>query len=368
MIYKQDGNPNLSYIQQTLNTFYYATGFPCSYIPFDSGYLYPNQIGLPSSLEINQTIKYILMNVNYSMIDCQTWQKNNLTYLTISLYHKKIHHGIILADISQANILQHASLKTMFSLCIKSSAFIINEKLEQQEKIESKTGRIANVFKGNNEIKHHPYHLEKSQFQNMLLTGEFSMNITNDYVMPILGLDELRSIKNHSIISISLLARSAINLGLDAHSAFSISDHYILEIEKTDTIEDLPKIVNSALREYHFHVRDKKDSRPPIVEAMVQYIENHLNMKISLDEFAATTEYTYTYLSALFKKTIGMNFTEYASSQKIEKSCLLLKDSSHSIQLISDMCGYSYSYQYIKAFKKIMGVTPGGYRKVIQAK
>jgi len=376
MIYDQNGNPNLSYIHQTLNTFYYATGYPCTYMPFNQEYTYNNQIGLPTSFSPNSSIEFILKNVDYTLSDCQTWHKNMHAYLSITLYHKKLYHGILLVDISQAHPLQHASLKSMFALCVKSSPFIVNAKPTPQmpAKTEpliiatqkSEKVQITNMFKGHNEIKHHPYHLEQKQMQHMLLTGEFTNDITNDYVMPLLGLDELRSTKNHTIISISLLARTAINLGLDAHSAFSISDYFILEVEKANTLKDLDEIANNTLDEYHRYISEKKDSRPPIVEAMVRFIDNHLNEKLSLEAFAATTDYTYTYLSGLFKRTIGMNFTEYASVKKIEKSCTLLKDRNASIQMISDQCGYSYSYQYIKAFKKIMGVTPGVYKKIIQ--
>jgi len=361
MIYHQNGQPSLSFIRQALNTYYYSTGYPCTFIPFDKDHMYATQIGMPVPFQRSPGTTYALNHMHDAKSVCEIWHHGPHTYLTFPLIKKNTYYGLMMADISASKSMQHPSLQKMFTLCSQSNVII-----EPTESPYSNDA-IRNPFTSNNQIKHHPYHLERSHMQQMILKGQSSLNLFNDYVMPPLGFDELRSTKNRAIIGLSLLARTAISLGLDVHSAFSISDHYILAIESTSDPIEVVDLHNHALNDYHEHIRQRKDSRPPIIEAMVHYIEEHLTEKISLEAFASTTDYSYTYLSGLFKKNVGLTFIDYAHTQKIDHSCHLLKDTSYTLQMIADQYGYSYAYQYIKAFKKVMGVTPGTYRNILQA-
>ena len=102
-----------------------------------------------------------------------------------------------------------------------------------------------------------------------------------------------------------------------------------------------------------------------IGRAMEIIEENYLADDFSLDNIADALGVSYTYLSKLFKKSIGEGFVEYITRRRIEYSIELLKDQSLSIDRIAEMVGYMHTPTYIRNFKKIKGVSPGKYRNVL---
>lgn len=102
-----------------------------------------------------------------------------------------------------------------------------------------------------------------------------------------------------------------------------------------------------------------------IGRAMEIIEENYLADDFSLDNIADALGVSYTYLSKLFKKSIGEGFVEYITRRRIEYSIELLKDQSLSIDRIAGMVGYMHTPTYIRNFKKIKGVSPGKYRNLL---
>ena len=71
-----------------------------------------------------------------------------------------------------------------------------------------------------------------------------------------------------------------------------------------------------------------------------------------------------TYISHFFKEYIGENFSDYIAKKRIEKAKeLLAKD--YTLNDVAAMVGYANSAVLIKKFKKVVGVTPGEYRRDI---
>ncbi|MNF09206.1 HTH-type transcriptional regulator YesS [compost metagenome] len=69
------------------------------------------------------------------------------------------------------------------------------------------------------------------------------------------------------------------------------------------------------------------------------------------------------YLSRLFKEAFGVKLVDFMVHVRIEESKRLLTQTSLSLQQIANAVGYIHDISYIRAFKKIEGVTPGDYRK-----
>jgi len=82
----------------------------------------------------------------------------------------------------------------------------------------------------------------------------------------------------------------------------------------------------------------------------LQLIADHFGMSLS----------NFSYY---FKKTMGQNFKEYIDRLRIQKSIQLLRSTDETLELISQQVGYSNTSSFIRAFKKIVGITPGQYRE-----
>ncbi|MNY35486.1 HTH-type transcriptional regulator YesS [compost metagenome] len=68
-------------------------------------------------------------------------------------------------------------------------------------------------------------------------------------------------------------------------------------------------------------------------------------------------------LSRIFKEEIGEKFVDYLARIRTEHAKQLLEETTEPVQLISEKVGYLYPMSFIRVFKKIVGTTPGDYRK-----
>ncbi|MNI14765.1 HTH-type transcriptional regulator YesS [compost metagenome] len=75
---------------------------------------------------------------------------------------------------------------------------------------------------------------------------------------------------------------------------------------------------------------------------------------------------TPNYLSRLFKEEFGEKFIDYLAGLRIEQAKYLLVTTSEAIQEIAGRVGYTHTFSFIRVFKKLVGRTPGDYRKEFQ--
>lgn len=99
----------------------------------------------------------------------------------------------------------------------------------------------------------------------------------------------------------------------------------------------------------------------------IEYIEHHYSGKLTLKDAASALYISPNYLSELFKKTTGHNFSDYLNDVRMERSCLYLSDVSRKIGDISGLVGYSDARYFSSAFRKKYGMTPLDYRNKIAA-
>ena len=64
-----------------------------------------------------------------------------------------------------------------------------------------------------------------------------------------------------------------------------------------------------------------------------------------------------------FRHLYGQNLDAYRRSQRLIYSCRLLAADEMPMKSIARLCGYSNKQNFITAFKKNWGVTPGQYQK-----
>ena len=84
--------------------------------------------------------------------------------------------------------------------------------------------------------------------------------------------------------------------------------------------------------------------------------------KISLKDIESNLHVNPSYFSTLFKSEMGITFTDYINSLKVEYACSLLTNSNMSIIDISLSAGFDDQSYFTKVFRKIKGMTPKQYR------
>ena len=96
---------------------------------------------------------------------------------------------------------------------------------------------------------------------------------------------------------------------------------------------------------------------------ILNYIDEHINDKISIDSLASTFYFNRFYIMKLFKRELNISINEYINCIRIYNSTILIRNSNYSIMMIGLLNGF-YSLEYFsETFKKIIGVSPLRYKK-----
>ncbi len=98
------------------------------------------------------------------------------------------------------------------------------------------------------------------------------------------------------------------------------------------------------------------------VYSAIDYIENHYNTQLSVDEIAARVFLSPDYFRKLFKKVTGDSVTAFQHRLRIDEACRLLSVTDLAIKDICEEVGYQDMKTFYQVFKKITGKTPKEYR------
>ena len=96
---------------------------------------------------------------------------------------------------------------------------------------------------------------------------------------------------------------------------------------------------------------------------ILDYIDNNINKKITVEELSLRFYYNRYYIIKLFKKEIGLSLFDYINSLRIYNSINSINSSNKLLIRIAIDNGF-YSLEYFsEMFKKIIGVSPSVYKK-----
>lgn len=97
---------------------------------------------------------------------------------------------------------------------------------------------------------------------------------------------------------------------------------------------------------------------------IIQYVNSHYAQVLSLEIVAEAFDLNPVYLSNMFKKNTGVNFSAYVSKLRMDKAILLIQESaSLKIYEIAERVGIDNPATFIRQFKKYTGITPEQYRR-----
>ena len=100
-------------------------------------------------------------------------------------------------------------------------------------------------------------------------------------------------------------------------------------------------------------------------ERIIQYISEHYQSSISLSKLSQIFFLSPNQIIRIFREKTGYTFHEYLVRFRLTKACELLQSSTESISAIGRVVGYDNNSQFSAIFRKIYGITPNEYRKLI---
>ena len=142
-------------------------------------------------------------------------------------------------------------------------------------------------------------------------------------------------------------------------------DYLVKPIEQ----EKLNEVLNRILHEEILGDEPENEIKPVEntgLKQVIQEIKENYTKDITLTELADKYQVSASYLSGLIKSELGLPFSEYLASRRIQKAKELLADETLSIDAIAEMVGYKDYFYFTKVFKKTEGISPSKYRKSIR--
>ena len=99
------------------------------------------------------------------------------------------------------------------------------------------------------------------------------------------------------------------------------------------------------------------------VEKARQYVLEHVEERISLQDVADEVNISAGYLSTLFKKQYNQSFIGFINQVKVERACELIAEKKYLISEISYRLAFENAYYFAKVFRRYTGMSPSEWEK-----
>ena len=96
--------------------------------------------------------------------------------------------------------------------------------------------------------------------------------------------------------------------------------------------------------------------------SVLDYMEENIDKKISLDELCAITSMSKTSLLRHFKEDFQISPMAYLKKVRLHLACKMLRNSDKDILSIAFACGYYDQSHFNKDFKSMLDITPKKYK------
>lgn len=145
---------------------------------------------------------------------------------------------------------------------------------------------------------------------------------------------------------------------------------YLLKPIDPDNIEDVLIRASKRLRELHSDqappesvvaLRNEKTLHAKVAR-IVDYINDYYQQDLFLNEVAERFDINPSYLSDIFRRTVGLTFVQYICKVRTDKAMQLLQYTNYTMETISQRTGFKDYHHFIRSFKRTVGITPTQYR------
>ena len=99
------------------------------------------------------------------------------------------------------------------------------------------------------------------------------------------------------------------------------------------------------------------------VKCVAEYISENINEKMTMKKLTMKFAVSDTYLQNSFRNVYGMPVITFIRAQKMQSAAQVLIHTTKIVDEIAEEFGYENESKFSAAFKKIMGDSPGVYRK-----
>ena len=170
------------------------------------------------------------------------------------------------------------------------------------------------------------------------------------------------------------LSKSTVNEEFQQFESNSFTQLIFTSIKMTNTMEDSIKKTLLLLKMKELLVYLIEQNGKSVLnyimyqpnfnqKEFVNLMKNNIKSNLSLSELAQLSNMSASKFKRIFFEIFNETPIRWFRKQRIKESCHFLKESSKTIEEISDLMGYRNSSNFIKVFKSIYKITPNEYRE-----
>lgn len=101
----------------------------------------------------------------------------------------------------------------------------------------------------------------------------------------------------------------------------------------------------------------------PLARRVVEYLSEHFNRPITLDDVSAGVGISKNYLCNAFKRVTGVTILDCLNMIRIRKAAELIVYSDLTLNQVAEMCGYVSGSHFNRVFARYVGIPPGQCRR-----
>lgn len=128
--------------------------------------------------------------------------------------------------------------------------------------------------------------------------------------------------------------------------------------------EELSSLLTLLMSEsWHPEYRGRRGTKKASVLPVRDYLDEHYQDRITLDELSRIFFISKYYLTHSFKEAFGMSISGYLLNVRITHAKHMLRFNDMSIEEIGNACGIGSLHYFSRVFKEVEGVPPSTYRE-----
>lgn len=137
---------------------------------------------------------------------------------------------------------------------------------------------------------------------------------------------------------------------------------YGLDILEKSTFMELLVMINSLfIKKQQDTPTESTHLYHQQVNAILEYINANISEPLSILQLASQFYISSSYLCRIFKATTGTTINKYITARRISIAKSLLASDGLSVTEVGETCGFNDYTNFLKAFKKAVGVSPKKY-------
>lgn len=135
------------------------------------------------------------------------------------------------------------------------------------------------------------------------------------------------------------------------------------------------ELLSMYLRQIFLLIQRTRQEQKPTVSTYIQeemeyarrYFNEHYNEPISIQEYAESRNMSVCYFQRNFKQIVNHTPMQYLLTIRVNNAASLLETTDYSMAEIAAIVGYEDPLYFSRLFRKIKGMSPSAYRKLLQS-